>query len=98
MDVQAFVAAPPVAGPWAPAGRKPPVNYDLSFASEGFEADALQSRSTPRHEEEEDDMTVRKVSLSQLLDNVVILEEAVKELAAIVRVRVSLGIDDVRYI
>jgi len=60
--------------------------------------DEFHSRTILRHEDEEDDMTVRKVSLSHLLDNVVILEEAVKELAAIIRVRVSLGIDDVRYI
>jgi len=39
-----------------------------------------------------------RVSLSQLLDNVVILEESIKELAAILQVRRSLGIDALRYI
>ena len=39
-----------------------------------------------------------RISLSQLLDNVVILEEAMKELAAILQVRRSLGIDAIRYI
>jgi hypothetical protein len=38
-----------------------------------------------------------KVTLSQLLDNVVILEEFMKELSAIVQIRRSLGIDAVRY-
>lgn len=38
-----------------------------------------------------------KITLSQLLDNVVILEEFMKELSAIVQVRRSLGIDAVRY-
>jgi len=39
-----------------------------------------------------------RVSLSQLLDNVVILEEAMKELAAILQVRRSLGVDAIRYL
>lgn len=39
-----------------------------------------------------------RVSLSQLLDNVVILEESMKELAAILQVRRSIGIDSLRYI
>ena len=42
--------------------------------------------------------TSTKVSLSQLLDNVVVLEEMIKEVAAIIQARVSLGIDDVRYV
>jgi len=36
--------------------------------------------------------------LSMLLDNVVILEEAIKELLAIVHARRALGIDSIRYI
>jgi len=38
------------------------------------------------------------VTLSQLLDNVVILEESIKELVAIIHARRSLGIDSVRYL
>ena len=39
-----------------------------------------------------------RVTLSQLLDNVVILEESIKELSAIIQARRSLGIDAVRYL
>ena len=38
------------------------------------------------------------VTLSQLLDNVVILEESIKELVALIQARRSLGIDGVRYL
>jgi len=41
---------------------------------------------------------VMQVTLSQLLDNVVILEECIKELVAIIHARRSLGIDLVRYV
>lgn len=42
--------------------------------------------------------SVKKVTLSQLLDNVVILEEFMKEVSAIVQARRSLGVDPVRYV
>ena len=38
-----------------------------------------------------------RVTLSQLLDNVVILEESIKELTAIAQVRRSMGIDPISY-
>ncbi|KAI8877620.1 hypothetical protein K501DRAFT_337310 [Backusella circina FSU 941] len=38
-----------------------------------------------------------EISLSMLLNNVVILEEAIKELVAIMQVRKSMGIDRIRY-
>ncbi|KAH8923993.1 hypothetical protein BT69DRAFT_1280959 [Atractiella rhizophila] len=38
------------------------------------------------------------VTLSTILDNVVVLEEAIKELVAIIQVRKSLGIDSLRFI
>lgn len=44
-------------------------------------------------EQEEARRTRRRVTLSDVLDNVVILEEFVKQLAAIIQVRRSLGID-----
>ncbi|CAJ0646864.1 5547_t:CDS:2 [Entrophospora sp. SA101] len=63
-------------------------------------------------EEEDDELTSSKkqtrtksneskpkeITLSTLLNNVVILEEAIKELVAIIQVRRSLGIDEVRYL
>lgn len=42
--------------------------------------------------------TTVRVTLSQLLDNVVILEESIKELVAIIHARRSLGIDHLRYL
>ncbi|CAG8528653.1 4323_t:CDS:2 [Diversispora eburnea] len=51
-----------------------------------------QTRTKPK------DPKPKEITLSTLLNNVVILEEAVKELVAIVQVRRSLGIDEVRYL
>jgi len=39
----------------------------------------------------------KTVTLSRLLDNIVILEESIKEMAAIIQARRALGIDAVRY-
>lgn len=97
IDVQPFVAPAPIAGPYSPAPRR--VRYDL--AEDVFSAPA----PAPAEEETEDvifaDVERRaapKVTLSQLLDNVVILEESIKELAAILQVRRILGIDSLRYL
>ncbi|KAJ7063289.1 Retinoic acid induced 16-like protein-domain-containing protein [Mycena amicta] len=49
--------------------------------------DAMEDSERPAH-----------VTLSQLLDNVVILEESIKELVAIISARRALGIDSVRYL
>ncbi|KAI6005953.1 Retinoic acid induced 16-like protein-domain-containing protein [Pisolithus albus] len=48
--------------------------------------------------EEAAERSTTRVTLSHLLDNVVILEECIKELVAIIQVRRSLGIDAVRYV
>ena len=50
------------------------------------DADGSDGRHPPSH-----------ITLSHLLDNVVILEECIKELVAIVQARRSLGIDSLRY-
>ncbi|PLW43593.1 hypothetical protein PCANC_10513 [Puccinia coronata f. sp. avenae] len=52
------------------------------------------SPSSPGPSDDHQDPTV--ISLSMLLDNVVILEESIKELGAIISARKSLGIDPVR--
>ena len=49
-------------------------------------------------EEQTQSEKTRTVTLSQLLDNVVILEESIQELVAIIHARRSLGIDSVRYV
>ena len=62
-----------------------------------------EGRSHPQHREQQDDdelsgTRVQLITLSMLLDNVVILEEAMKELLAIVHARRALGVDSIRYI
>lgn len=46
----------------------------------------------------EEEKVILPVSLSIILDNIIILEEFIKELGAIITVRKSLGIDPVRFI
>ncbi|EKM82692.1 hypothetical protein AGABI1DRAFT_68546 [Agaricus bisporus var. burnettii JB137-S8] len=46
----------------------------------------------------ERDEQQKTITLSQLLDNVVILEESIKELVATVHARRSLGVDSIRYL
>ncbi|EXX66005.1 hypothetical protein RhiirA5_392144 [Rhizophagus irregularis] len=58
--------------------------------------DGLASRKQTRTKTKE--TKPKEITLSTLLNNVVILEEAIKELVAIVQVRRSLGIDEVRYL
>lgn len=62
-----------------------------------------EGRGHSQHREQQDDddfggTKVQLITLSMLLDNVVILEEAMKELLAIVHARRALGIDSIRYI
>jgi hypothetical protein len=65
--------------------------------SSGWSGD---SRTNDLGGEADKDVTTgkREVTLSHLLDNVVILEESIKELAAIIHTRRSLGIDGIRYL
>ncbi|KAI9466197.1 Retinoic acid induced 16-like protein-domain-containing protein [Lactarius psammicola] len=95
--VEPFEVPSPSEGPWIPARH-------LKFSAE--EEDVLSSgwddksrnmaRSTSHSEEQVQDP--RTVTLSRLLDNIVILEESIKEMAAVVQARRALGIDAVRYI
>lgn len=81
--------------------------FPTHFVNEEEEEDSIDYGD----EEDEDGFASRKqtrtktketkpkeITLSTLLNNVVILEEAVKELVAIVQVRRSLGVDEVRYL
>ncbi len=56
-------------------------------------SDSSSSVLYPGKEEDAEDGEMVRVSLSTVLDNVVILEETVKELAAIVQTRRNVGID-----
>lgn len=57
--------------------------------------DMFAPRSNPSQRKKMDKST--EISLSMLLNNVVILEEMIKELVAIMQVRRSLGVDKIRY-
>ena len=95
IQVEPYAAPTPFAGPWMPEKPGKWVDDDDVFSS-GW-------GSHPQHREQQDDdefngTKVQLITLSMLLDNVVILEEAIKELLAIIHARRALGIDSIRYI
>jgi len=65
--------------------------------SSGWE-DVSRNTAYPSSQPEEPVQEPKTVTLSRLLDNIVILEESIKEMAAIIQARRVLGIDAVRYI
>jgi hypothetical protein len=93
VKVEPFVAPVSPSGPWTPASkrRKFTAAEEDVFGSAWNES---QYNNSPQEEEEK----LPPVTLSHLLDNVVILEESIKELVAIIHARRSLGIDSLRYI
>ena len=97
IEVEPYAAPAPFVGPWTPARSKPWMEDEDVFSSGWGEG-----RNYSQHHEQGDDeiggAKVQLISLSMLLDNVVILEEAMKELLAIVHARRALGIDSIRYI
>jgi len=96
--VQPSVVPLPSSGPWSPA-KKPAwsTSDDDVFTTNAQWGDEEPSHPAKVHSEGTEPIIVQ-VSLSQLLDNVVILEESIKELMAVIHARRSLGIDGVRYI
>jgi len=71
---------------------------DDVFSSGWGEGRNLSQHGEQQDEDEVSGMKIQLIALSLLLDNVVILEEAMKELLAIVHARRALGIDSIRYI
>lgn len=95
--VEPYLAPAPSLGPWTPA-KSCKFNADEEdiFGSSGQWG---ESRTPSQVVDEEDESPkIAHVTLSQLLDNVVILEESIKELVAIIHARRSLGIDSIRYL
>ncbi|KAJ7774639.1 Retinoic acid induced 16-like protein-domain-containing protein [Mycena maculata] len=97
ISVEPFIAPVPSTGPWTPAksSRWTADEEDVfgsawSDKTRTAEPDSIEDNSRPEK--------IANVTLSQLLDNVVILEESIKELVAIIHARRSLGIDSVRYL
>ncbi|KAL6308968.1 Retinoic acid induced 16-like protein-domain-containing protein [Sparassis latifolia] len=95
--VEPFVAPAPSSGPWTPAK---PRKWNAD-EEDVFSASAQWSERREEYDEDEEDeaqLQTTTVTLSRLLDNVVILEESIKELVAIIHARRSLGIDSIRYL
>ena len=93
--VEPFLAPVPPATSWTPVKReKWSADEEDVFTSSGW-SEGSQHKPT----DDEDDAGIpTHVTLSHLLDNVVILEESIKELVAIIHARRSLGIDSIRYL
>ncbi|KAH9901326.1 Retinoic acid induced 16-like protein-domain-containing protein [Cubamyces lactineus] len=100
ITVEPYLAPAPSSGPWTPAkSRKWNADEEDVFGSTGQWGETpAQSRVVDDSESEEEETKITHVTLSQLLDNVVILEESIKELVAIIHARRSLGIDSIRYL
>ncbi|KAI8998690.1 Retinoic acid induced 16-like protein-domain-containing protein [Trametes punicea] len=102
ITVEPYLAPAPSSGPWTPAkSRKWIADEEDVFGSSGQwggGSAASQILVDDSDSEGEDGSKITHVTLSQLLDNVVILEESIKELVAIIHARRSLGIDSIRYL
>ncbi|KIP09146.1 hypothetical protein PHLGIDRAFT_103418 [Phlebiopsis gigantea 11061_1 CR5-6] len=99
--VEPYLAPAPSDGPWTPPQPKKWSADEadvLASSGQWGEGGFSQQERQPAAEREEGQPKVAHVTLSQLLDNVVILEECMKELVAIMHARRSLGIDSVRYL
>ena len=95
VKVEPFIAPLPSSGPWSPSSKR----RQFTAAEEDVFGSAWSEK--PFHDVQQDDEVKEKlppVTLSHLLDNVVLLEESIKELVAIIHARRSLGIDSLRYI
>ncbi|KAH7916072.1 Retinoic acid induced 16-like protein-domain-containing protein [Hygrophoropsis aurantiaca] len=96
--VEPFVAPVPQAGLWTPAKTSKWTDDEEDVFTAGWGEDKSDNRGATQAEEHNDGEAATHVTLSHLLDNVVILEECIKELVAIIHARRSLGIDSVRYL
>ncbi|KAL0946913.1 hypothetical protein HGRIS_013074 [Hohenbuehelia grisea] len=101
ISVEPFVAPVPSAGLWTPAKKNKWTSDEEDVFSAGWTEQPSASSPSQYDDDDEDEKPAAKgseVTLSQLLDNVVILEESIKELVAIIHARRSLGIDSIRYL
>ena len=97
VTVEPFEAPSPSEGPWMPAHRLKFSAEEEDVFSSGWE-DRFRNTTSSSSQPEELAQGPKTVTLSRLLDNIVILEESIKEMAAIIQARRALGVDAVRYI
>ena len=95
ISVEPFVASVESSGSWTAGATKWDDDDPFNSGNQWGEKPSLEQR---KEDASRKSMKTTHVTLSQLLDNVVILEESIKELAAIIHARRSLGIDSVRYL
>ncbi|KAF8275030.1 Retinoic acid induced 16-like protein-domain-containing protein [Lactarius quietus] len=95
--VEPLEAPSPSEGPWIPARHIKFSAEEEDVLSSGWDDKSRNTAKSTSHSEEQA-QGPRTVTLSRLLDNIVILEESIKEMAAVVQARRALGIDAVRYI
>ena len=101
IEVEPFLAPAPSSGPWQPAKPKKfnAAEDDVFTSSAQWGGETTtEMEAVDEHAVEDRDAKPAMVTLSRLLDNVVILEESIKELVAIIHARRSLGIDAIRYL
>lgn len=105
IKVEPFAVPVPSSGPWTPIQtQKWNAEEEDVFGSGWSERSSESGRASDSwgggaaERDEEDQQSEKMITLSQLLDNVVILEESIKELVAIIHARRSLGIDSIRYL
>ena len=101
--IEAQTSSPIASGPWSPArlSSAPP----HARASSGLSRNAMEMASTVGGEEDERGREKadraegpKKVTLSTVLDNCVILEEFLKEVVSVIVARRALGIDQVGFL
>ncbi|KAH9966654.1 Retinoic acid induced 16-like protein-domain-containing protein [Russula dissimulans] len=97
VTVEPFEAPSPSEGPWMPPRPLKFSAEEEDVFSSGWE-DVSRNTAYSSSRLEEPVQEPKTVTLSRLLDNIVILEESIKEMAAIIHARRALGIDAVRYI
>jgi len=102
IKVQPFVVPVPSVGLWTPVNvpkwnaEKEDV-FETEWLSPSDHNEIFDSWRE-RISNEGDSQVEQTITLSLLLDNVVVLEENIKELVAIIYARRSLGIDSIRYL
>lgn len=99
ISVESFIAPVPYTALWTPSKVTAwkSVEEDV-FGSGWVEKETDEWEAGENVDDGNKAGTTVRVTLSQLLDNVVILEESIKELVAIIHARRSLGIDHLRYL
>ncbi|THU89508.1 hypothetical protein K435DRAFT_759597 [Dendrothele bispora CBS 962.96] len=98
ISVEPFIAPIPTSSPWTPAKKQKWSADEEDVFGSGWSERPGRTSTVEEDEDETLDEKPMNVTLSRLLDNVVILEESIKELVAIIHARRSLGIDSVRYL